>query len=202
MTSRYIPLLSAWFSRPGLLAALGFMLVAPVPVACAESAEHLKLPPEELAAYRQAAAYSRAHRGLSMVVMKNGQVVFEDYAKGQSANESHNLFSGTKSFSCAIAVAAVEDKLLRFDEPVSQTITEWQTDPQKLEITIRQLLTLTSGIDAGKPKTPGSIPTYAGSLDARMLHTPGTAFQYGAVPFQVFGEVMRRKLASTTPATA
>ncbi len=151
----------------------------------------------EFAAYQQAAAYSRAHRGLSMVVMKNGRVVFEDYAAGHSADEAHNLYSGTKSFSCAIAVAATQDKLLSFDEPVSQTIVEWRSDSRKSKITIRQLLTLTSGIDAGKPKLAGSIPTYAESLGARMLHPPGTAFQYGPVPFQIFGELTRRKLAAT-----
>jgi CubicO group peptidase (beta-lactamase class C family) len=154
----------------------------------------VQVPVKEMTAYQRAAAYSRAHRGLSMVVIKEAQIVFEDYAKGHSASEAHKIMSGTKSFSCAIAVAAIQDGLLSFDEPVSQTITEWQTDPQKSKITVRQLLTLTSGIDAGKPR--GAIPTYGDALRARMLHPPGTAFQYGPVPFQVFGELMRRKLAA------
>ena len=65
------------------------------------------LSPEELAAYKQAAGYSRAHRGVSMVVMKGGHIVFEDYAEGHSAQDANLIYSGTKSFSCAIAVAAV-----------------------------------------------------------------------------------------------
>lgn len=149
------------------------------------------LSPEQASAYRRAAAYSRSHRGLSMVVLKDGQLVFENYAAGVTADEAHNLFSGTKSFSCAIAVAASEDRLLNLDELVAKTITEWQDDPRKSKITIRQLLTLTSGIDAGET---GSIPSYAKSLQSRALHEPGTAFAYGPAPFQVFGELMRRKL--------
>ncbi len=152
------------------------------------------LSAEELAGYRQAAAYSRAHRGLSMLIMKDGRIVFEDYPMGHPANEAHNLASGTKSFSCAIAVAAAQDKLLTLDEAVSKTVTEWQTDELKSQITIRQLLTLTSGMDAGEA---GSIPTYAEAIEARMLHSPGTVFQYGPAPFQVFGELMRRKLAAS-----
>lgn len=183
--------------RDFFLAVFGCLLGLHDPSASADTAVPSKVSLTEPAAYRQAAGYSRAHRGLSMVVMKNGQIVFEDYAGSHTADDAHNLYSGTKSFSCAIAVAASEDKLLSFDEPVSQSIAEWRTDPWKSKITIRQLLNLTSGIDAGKPKTPGSIPTYAESLGARMLHTPGTVFQYGPFPFQIFGEVIRRKLVTT-----
>lgn len=128
-----------------------------------------------------------------MVVMQGGRLVFEDYAEGTTQDDAHSLYSGTKSFSCAIAVAAAQDKLLHLDEPVSHTIGEWQDDPQKSGITIRQLLSLTSGIDAG---ASGTIPSYAAALDAPMRHAPGTSFQYGPVPFQVFGELMRRKLAA------
>lgn len=168
-----------------LLAATGFLLVGTV---FAETA-----PAAATAAYRDAAAYSRAHRGLSMVVMKDGKVVFEDYAAGYSAADAHSLYSGTKSFSCAIAVAATEDGLLSLDEPVSRTIAEWRNEAQKSAITIRQLLSLTSGIDAGEN---GSIPTYGASIKAPMREPPGTAFRYGPVPFQIFGEIMRRKLAA------
>ena len=189
-------------ARRFVLTALGFILVASTPITWAvtiKTASAASLSPKDLAAYQQAAAYSSAHRGLSMVVVKNGKIVFEDYAEGHSADEPHNLFSGTKSFSCAIAVAAAQDRLLSLDEPVSRTITEWQTDPQKSEITIRQLLSLTSGIDAGPNGSIlshmfSSTPPYAESINAPLLHSPGTKFQYGAIPFQIFGELMQRKL--------
>jgi CubicO group peptidase (beta-lactamase class C family) len=146
----------------------------------------------EQSAYQTAADYSRAHNGISMVVLKDGQVVFQDYLTFYNAFIPNNIFSGTKSFSCAIAVAAAEDWLLSFDESVSETITEWQNDPQKAKITIRQLLTLTSGINAG---VVGMPPPYDYAIYASMLHEPGTEFQYGPVPFQIFGELMQRKLS-------
>ena len=191
--------------KPRKLSALGLVLVVLTPVTWAALIDSANdsVSPEELATYQRAAAYSRAHRGLSMVVMKGGEIVFEDYAEGHSADEPHNLYSGTKSFSCAIAVAAAQDKLLSLDEPVSQTITEWRADPQKSKITIHQLLSLTSGIDAGPPnglhlsRLISHTPSYAESINAPMLHAPGTAFQYGAIPFQVFGELMRRKLEAS-----
>ena len=111
-------------------------------------------PPQNLTEqqrYKLAADYSKEHRGLSVLVMKGDKIVFEDYENGQSADTPLMLASGTKSFSGAMLAAAIEDKLIKdFDEKVSDTITEWKSDPQKSKVTIRQLLSLTSGIDAGQ----------------------------------------------------
>jgi CubicO group peptidase (beta-lactamase class C family) len=90
-----------------------------------------------------------------------------------------------------MAVAAQEDGLLKLDEKVCETITEWKSDPLKSKITIRQLLTLTSGLDVNRSQIP---PAYSEAIKFPAKHEPGTFFEYGPVPFQVFGEVMRRKL--------
>lgn len=142
--------------------------------------------------YRQAAQYSEENDGLAMVVVKSGQVVFESY-NGVRPERGIPLASGTKSFSCAIALLGVQDGLLTLDEPVANTILAWKRHPQKSKITIRQLLNLTSGIGGGDR---GDVPSYAEAIREPLTAEPGTRFQYGPVPFQIFGEVMRRKLAA------
>jgi CubicO group peptidase (beta-lactamase class C family) len=142
--------------------------------------------------YQQAADYSQSHGGLSFLAVKDGQIVFEQYSDRHSADKPHRLASGTKSFSCALAAAGVRDGLLALDEKVSDTLTEWRSDARR-QITIRQLLSLTSGIPGG---TFGRVPTYAQAIKTEAQYEPGTKFQYGPIPFQIFGEVMRRKLAS------
>lgn len=148
------------------------------------------LRPEQ-ARYQQAADYSRDNRGLSVVVMKGNKVVFEQYDNGQSADTPHMLASGTKSFVGLMAIAAVEDKLLTLDDRVSDTITEWRSDPRRSKISISQLLHLISGIGGG---TIGRPPDYADAIKFEADFEPGTKFQYGPAPFQIFGELMRRKL--------
>mgnify|MGYP001587785786 CR=1 FL=1 len=151
-------------------------------------------PPVVAAApFSRAAAYSGARNEHGLLIMRNGQTLYERYNDGFDENTPHRLASGTKSFSCVMAIAAVEDGLLQLDKPVAKTITEWQGHPLKAQITIRQLLSLTSGIEPGRR---GFGPTYAGAIKAEAIHAPGTTFAYGPTPFQVFGEVMRRKLAS------
>lgn len=142
--------------------------------------------------YERAAEYSRARNGVAVLVMKGDKIVFEDYAADNGVDTPWFLASGTKSFSGVICAAAIEDKLIKsFDEKVSDTITEWKSDPRKSKITIRQLLSLTSGIDAGQI---GIVPTYAEAIKSQASHEPGTHFEYGPVPFQLFGELMTRKL--------
>ncbi|MEW5869766.1 MAG: serine hydrolase [Chloroflexota bacterium] len=155
----------------------------------APQATSSSIPTENL---RLAAEYNAANDGISMLVMQNGQVIFEDYPNGGRADRPHELASGTKSFNCAIAVAAAADGLLDLDERASDTLTEWQNDPAKAYITIRQLLSLTSGLQTGGEN--GRVPSYAEAIQAPLVDEPGSKFTYGAVPFQVFGEIMRRKL--------
>lgn len=143
------------------------------------------------AAFARAAAYSEEERGYGIVVMVDGRVVFEQYARNVSPARTNLLASGTKSFAGPLAVAAHADGLLRLDEPVAETLHEWRGDPRRSQITIRQLLTLTSGIEGGAQLEP---PSYAESVTAQVTADPGTRFQYGAAPFQIFGEVLRRKL--------
>lgn len=142
--------------------------------------------------YRLAAQYSEAHSGRAMVVMRSGQVVFESY-NGVRPERAQPVASGTKSVNCAIALLGVQDGLLSLDEPVANTIIGWKLHPQKSKITIRQLLNLTSGIQGGDS---GDIPTYADAIRKPLTAEPGERFQYGPNPFQIFGEVMRRKLAA------
>ncbi len=144
---------------------------------------------------RAAAEYSAQRNGYSALVMVDGQVVFERYDQGWGPAKPHRLASGTKSFSGAILSVGVKDGLLELDEPVAKTITEWTGDKALEAITIRHLLSLTSGLSPGMV---GMIPAYTdaiklGKLDA-MRRAPGDKFAYGPRPYQIFGEVIRRKL--------
>lgn len=140
----------------------------------------------------EAVGYSDMRSGVSVLVLKDGETLCERYTSGGGPKQGWELWSGTKSFNGIIAAAAVQDGLLSLDEKVSDTITEWRDDPQKAGVTIRQLLTLTSGLST----TIGRAPDYRTAIASPLSAPPGTRFQYGAEPFQVFGAVMNRKLAT------
>jgi CubicO group peptidase (beta-lactamase class C family) len=139
-----------------------------------------------------AAAYSDAHRGRAVLILKDGRPVCEVYAAGTTANDAFPLYSGTKSFAGTMAVLAAQDGLLDLDEPVSATLAEWRDGTDRQKVTIRHLLSLSSGIES----VVGRPPEYARAVELRPVATPGTRFAYGPAPFQIFGEVLRRKLAA------
>ncbi|HVY88928.1 MAG TPA: serine hydrolase domain-containing protein [Hyphomonadaceae bacterium] len=139
-----------------------------------------------------AADYSSARRGVSLLVMKAGQVLFEDYPNAGGPDKAWELASGTKSFTGVMAAAATSDGLLTIDEPCARTLPEWQGDPRKSRITIRHLLTLTSGLEG--EGAIGRPPPYLEALKAKAIYEPGTKFEYGPTNFQIFGEIMKRKL--------
>jgi CubicO group peptidase (beta-lactamase class C family) len=145
--------------------------------------------------YEAAAKYLESVNGHAMLVYEDNKLVFERYMNGHTAEKPHLLASGTKSFSGFMAVAAQEDGLLKLDEKISETITEWREDAQKKNITIRQLLSLSSGIAGGDNGRP---PSYKQAIQmAQVTAEPGKRFQYGPIPYQIFGEVMRRKLTAS-----
>src|SRR5436305_1812043 len=143
----------------------------------------------------RAAAYSENNRGFSMLVMQNGKTVFEHYANGGGADMRCKIFSGTKSFWGIAALCAVRDGLLRLDDHVADTITEWKSDPRKSQITIRQLLNQTDGIDPDPHLHSDSIrDRNAMAIQLPLVAAPGAAFAYGPSHLQIFNELLRRKL--------
>jgi CubicO group peptidase (beta-lactamase class C family) len=140
--------------------------------------------------YTAAAEYSAARNGVSLLVLERGREVFRDHPGGRE--RPYELASGTKSFTGVLAAALVQDGLLRLDERCADTLREWRAEPVKREATIRSLLQLSSGVGAGEIGRP---PSYANAVAEPVAGPPGT-FRYGPTPFQVFGEIVRRKLAA------
>ena len=139
--------------------------------------------------FAAAADYSAAAGGVSLLALERGREVFRAHRDGRE--RPLELASGTKSFSGVLAAALVQDDLLTLDERCADTLAEWGDDPVKAQATIRTLLQLGAGVPGGPIGRP---PTYAAAI-AVPAEAPGV-FRYGPTPFQVFGEIVRRKLVA------
>ncbi|WP_395778434.1 serine hydrolase domain-containing protein [Aquidulcibacter sp.] len=146
--------------------------------------------------FEAAKAYSTARRGISFLVMQRGQVLVEDYQGLGLRFKGWELASGTKSFSGVMAAALVQDGLLKLDEYCADTLPEFLSDRYRSAIRVNDLLHLVSGIDGKGGRRFGDVPTYAEALAAPSNSVMGSQFSYGPVPFQVFGELARRKLVA------
>lgn len=148
---------------------------------------------QDLGVFAEAVEYSDARGGVSVLIEQGGVTRLEAYANGGGPGRDWPIHSGTKSFSGVLACELVREGWLDLDAPVSDLITEWKADPAKAGITARQLLTLTAGVEAGGFGQP---PTYDEAVAAPLATAPGTHFEYNPGPYQVWGEMVRRMLAS------
>jgi CubicO group peptidase (beta-lactamase class C family) len=172
-----------------LLFSLFILAAAPAPAAILDSV-----------ALRAAAKYSAAHRGTSLLVIRSGQRLLEQYPGHASADQPQRIYSGTKAFWNLAALAAAEDRILDLDARVADTIASWRKDPRKSQVTIRQLLDFSAGLAPGF----GLQVNEYGDRDQAALRLPivakpGQAFIYGPAALQVFHQVLKERLRDESP---
>lgn len=158
--------------------------------------------PQERQDWQTASRYSEQCDGRALLILRDNQLLFEEYHHGHTAEKPHHIFSGTKSFAGVLAVAAVADGLLSLDEKVADTIAEFRQDVNKSRITVRHLLQFTSGLEEapwaltldGLVENQRIADKYRHALTMDAEAEPGVRFRYASVHLMVFGELMRRKL--------
>ncbi|MFX1341305.1 MAG: serine hydrolase domain-containing protein [Promethearchaeota archaeon] len=132
----------------------------------------------------------------SVLIIRNGYIVYEDYPTGHNENMRHVLFSCTKSVASAVLGIALEqgffngtqDRLLDFFP--DRTIAN--PDPRKERITVENLLTMKAGFewdewsvsyeDANNPVfgLMSSLDAIQYMLDLPMAAEPGTTWVYNS----------------------
>lgn len=145
-----------------------------------------------------AADYSEAHQGKSVIVMRDGEIVFERYSHGGGPDVKQMLASGSKSLVGVVAAAAVEDGLIQLDDRACDNLAEWKADPVKSKITYRQLLTLSSGLLPGERDAAASAPSWKDIAGKRTVGQPGGRFDYGAYHLNAFACALENRLKSET----
>lgn len=157
---------------------------------------------QETTRFNSAASYSEAHDGEAVMVVRDGQIVFQRYANRFSRGSTHVLASGTKSFSCALMLAAEQDGLLTRTQRVADRLTEWRSDANKSRITVRDLLSLQSGLSTNPDYNPAQVSnldTYTLALNDPANYAPGQAFIYDPLAFQAFALMFERASNNTDP---
>ena len=131
----------------------------------------------------------------SILISKNGKLVYENYFNGFHANIPHDQRSAAKSIGSAMIGIALEDRILN---NVNQSIYDYipseyryTMDDKKSKITIKHLLTMSSGLDAidfGIDRVgQATEDNYQNSsdwlktvLEAPMIFDAGTHCNYGS----------------------
>lgn len=162
------------------------------------------------------------HRIHSILIIKDGKLVFEEYFPGEKYNlaqptgetgfdmyDTHNLCSVTKSITSALIgiaidrgfIQSVDQKVFDFFPEYSYLLT---SAPEKDVLTLKHLLTMTSGLQWDDESTSyfdprndlyqlfNSQDPILYILSKNLVVIPGTVFDYANCNTNILGEVVRK----------
>lgn len=128
-----------------------------------------------------------------VLVIRNGYKVAETSYYPYQPQDVHNIFSITKDFTSALVGKAIEEGYIKgVDEPVMPYFSDYQIqnlDEQKKSITIKHMLTMSSGLEwfengdytssrDSNTQMWGSDDQLQYVLDRPMAESPGSTFNY------------------------
>jgi CubicO group peptidase (beta-lactamase class C family) len=156
----------------------------------------------------------------SMLILRHGKLIYENYFAGDdevhggtpvgyvnhSIDELHDCRSMSKSFTSAcIGIALKQGFIKSIDEPIFSYFKEYAKyfDSAKRKITIRHLLTMTSGLDwnekasyldsdNSETQMDRSDDPILFILSRKLTSTPGTTWNYAGSSAMLLGEILRK----------
>lgn len=163
--------------------------------------------------------YEEVH---SVIIIKNGYLVFEEYYPGHEfsfygqnyhgnivnfdRDTPHITHSATKSIASALVGIAIDNGYIQnVDESIFNYFTQYSylSDSLKNSITIKHLLTMTSGLQWNEWDVPPTDPTYdvvlfnrssdpmAYLLAKPVVTIPGSSFYYNGGGIDALGQIVR-----------
>lgn len=128
--------------------------------------------------------------GNALIIWQGGEILLEDFSTNYTGNTEHLIFSGSKSFAGILAAIAVREGMFTFETPLGELITPWDPESERGQVTVRELLNLTSGI-ATAPV--GASQTSSQWLNAEMEFERGSTFRYGPTPFYIISWIFQQE---------
>lgn len=132
----------------------------------------------------------------SIMILKHGDVVYEKWFNGQTAETPHQMFSVSKTFTAtAVGLAINEGKLNLNDSVVKffpDKLPAEQSDNLKA-MTVRDLLTMTCGHDV-EPNSArrDSVDWVESFLAWPVLHKPGEYYLYNSVGTYMLSAIVQK----------
>lgn len=151
-------------------------------------------------------AYIDDMKTVSFLVIRNDSILYETYRGGWNDTLTSNLFSATKSIvGMLVGIAIDEGKIGSVDDKVMKYIPEYNRGRQK-DITIRNLLTMSAGMDWDEAYASlFSVTThgYYGNdlykliMGLDIVDTPGVQYSYRSGETQLLSFVLEAATGET-----
>jgi CubicO group peptidase (beta-lactamase class C family) len=142
----------------------------------------------------------------SIVIVRHGQIVFEEYGNGYTQGKIHRLYSVTKSVTSMLVGIALDAGYIEgLDVPLAELLPDYTSanpDSRRERITLEHLLSMSDGMDwhehdypYGDPRNPthqmsSSSDALQFVLDQPMAREPGEAWAYNSGASMLLGGIL------------
>ncbi len=147
---------------------------------------------------------NRKNKIHSVLLIKNGKLIIEEYFKEHSVNKPHDLRSTTKSIRSILLGIAIDKGFIKdINDPISKylknPVPKKNLDKRKNNITIKNLLTMSSGLDCNDwdKKSKGQEDRVYRkkdwlqyTLNLPMINNPGEVSNYCSMGVVLIAEII------------
>ena len=130
-----------------------------------------------------------------VMVMRHGKVVAELHPAPFRAEDSHTLYSASKTFTSLAVGIAIDENLLRLDDRVMTFFPDKRTNRMSdnmAAMTVRDLLMMASGVKPDWTMRNNSLDWVKDWLAKPVDDTPGSLFQYDSMCTFMLSAIVQR----------
>lgn len=136
-------------------------------------------------AVEEAAEFASRHNSTGLMIIRGGRIVDERYWQGWTASTSQPIFSSSKSITAILIGMAIEEGILKgVEQSASDFVSAWKGTPKEA-ITIRHMLTMTSGVKVGSAQVSPGIDAFAETAALPLEHKPGERWAYNTPVYRM-----------------
>src|SRR4030042_3557479 len=135
----------------------------------------------------------------ALLVIRNGNLIVEEYYNGYSVNKQHQIWSCTKSFMSALLGIAIDNGLIEsVDKKIMDYFPEYiytGMDNRFFDITIKQLLTMRMGIDNEQNTLIPVVQTndwIRETFRLPLIFDPGQKFSYNSLETHLLSAILTK----------
>ena len=136
-----------------------------------------------------------------VMVVRHGKVVAELHPTPFRAEDSHTLYSASKTFVSLAVGCAIDDNLLRLDDRVMTFFPDKRTNrvsDNMAAMTVRDLLMMASGVKPDWTMRNNSMDWVKDWLAKPVDDAPGSLFQYDSMCTFMLSAIVQRVTSHTT----
>jgi CubicO group peptidase (beta-lactamase class C family) len=144
----------------------------------------------------------------SLMIVRNGYVILDAHFSPYDGSFAHDLASITKSVTTALVGIAVDQGLIRLDQPVVSFFSDRtiaNLDERKMNLTIGDLVSMRNGMESGCFENDEATldlmrakPDWVQvALDRKMVRDPGTSFCYDSPGMHLLSAILQKVTGMT-----